>query len=69
MEKKVFIEGMTCQHCQMRVEKALSKIDGVTKASVNLEGKFAIVELNKAVSDTSIIETVDDAGYKVNQIK
>lgn len=69
MEKKVFIEGMTCNHCKMRVEKALQGIEGVTKATVDLEQKVAFVESSNLLADEKIIKTVDDAGYQVKQIK
>ena len=42
--KKIFIEGMQCNHCKMSVEKALKEIDGVVEVTVNLEEKNAIVE-------------------------
>jgi copper chaperone CopZ len=39
--KKIMkIEGMTCGHCQARVEKALNAISGVT-ANVDLKKKIA----------------------------
>ncbi len=44
---KVFIDGMTCNHCKIRVEKALAEIEGIKRAVVNLEGGFAVVETEK----------------------
>lgn len=40
MKKVLKIEGMMCNHCTGRVEKALNDLDGVT-AEVSLEGKSA----------------------------
>ena len=37
------IEGMTCMHCKMRVEKALKGVPGVTSAQVDLAKKQAVV--------------------------
>lgn len=62
MEKKIKIEGMSCAHCSMRVEKALNAIDGIS-ASVNLEENAATLTLTKEVSDTIIKEAVEDAGF------
>ena len=36
---KVKIEGMSCNHCKMRVEKALKQVQGVDEVQVDLEGK------------------------------
>ena len=63
--KKIMkIEGMTCGHCQARVEKALNAISGVT-ASVDLQKKIAKLELDSdEISDETLLNTVSEAGYK-----
>ena len=69
MEKRIYIEGMSCNHCSMRVEKALKNIDSVKNVKVDLAGKVAIVESEKNISDKAIKEIIDEAGYKVVNIK
>jgi copper chaperone CopZ len=69
MKKQIFIEGMTCGHCSGRVEKALKAMDGIVDAKVDLANKNAIVEMNDNVEDSLLIETIDDAGYDVVDIK
>lgn len=64
MEKVIQIEGMSCFHCSMRVEKALNSIDGIS-ATVNLEEKTATLTLTKEVSDAAIRNAVEDAGFSV----
>ena len=68
MKKVLKIEGMMCNHCTGRVEKALNDLDGVT-AEVSLEGKSATVTLSKEVSDETLMQTVTDAGYEVVDIQ
>lgn len=68
MKKVLKIEGMMCQHCTGRVDKALNGMDGV-KATVSLEGKSAEVELSKNISDEELIKVVTDAGYEVVDIQ
>lgn len=68
MKKVLKIEGMMCNHCTGRVEKALNDLDGVT-AEVSLEGKSATVTLSKDVSDETLVQTVTDAGYEVVDIQ
>ena len=57
------IEGMMCQHCQARVDKALRAVDGVEDVTVDLENGSA------AVTGTADLEAlkaaVVDAGYEV----
>src|SRR5690606_16176284 len=43
-KKTLLVEGMTCSACSARVEKVLSRIDGVKFASVNLSTNKAVVE-------------------------
>lgn len=65
MKREIFIEGMTCNHCKMRVEKTLNGIDGVTSAQVILADQKAVVESEKELDETLITELIDDAGYTV----
>ncbi|WP_390888064.1 heavy-metal-associated domain-containing protein [Clostridium intestinale] len=65
--KKITIEGMSCGHCKARVEKALSELDGITSAVVDLEAKTATIE--GETSDEILREAIDDAGYDVISIE
>jgi len=67
MKKIIEINGMTCGHCQARVEKVLNAIDGVD-AKVELKKNRAIVNLTKDVNDQLLKDTVVDAGYEVVSI-
>ncbi|WP_283625082.1 heavy-metal-associated domain-containing protein [Clostridium butyricum] len=68
MEKKILIEGMSCNHCVSHVKEALSGIDGVLSVVVNLEGKYALVNANN-VTDDQLRNTIEDEGYDVVEIK
>lgn len=57
------IEGMTCMHCKMAVEKALKGLPGVTSVQVDLAKKQAVVA--GSADQATIAKAVDDAGYKV----
>lgn len=64
MKRTVSITGMSCEHCAARVERALGKIQGVSKASVNLKKAEAVVE-GEGFTDEQLKSAVDDAGYEV----
>lgn len=69
MTKKVFIEGMTCNHCAMHVEEALKEVCGIKSAKVDLKGKVAVIELAHDVDDEKIKAAVEDAGYEATSIQ
>ncbi|MBR5721065.1 MAG: HAD-IC family P-type ATPase, partial [Clostridia bacterium] len=69
MKKTVYIEGMMCQHCVAHVKKALDAVDGVKNADVDLEGKKAVLTLEKDVDDKTLAAAVDAAGYKAVKIE
>ncbi|WP_294551019.1 heavy metal translocating P-type ATPase [uncultured Pseudoflavonifractor sp.] len=68
MEKKLGIEGMTCNHCKAHVEKALSSLDGVTSAVADVENKCAVVTLSHDVADEVLKKAVEDEGYQVTSV-
>lgn len=68
-KKIIYIDGMSCNHCKMSVEKALSEIDGVEKVDVILEEKKAIVTFFKELDDKNIKEIIEKIGFNVKDIK
>ncbi|MBC2090361.1 heavy-metal-associated domain-containing protein [Listeria welshimeri] len=67
MEKLTLnVEGMTCEHCEARVTKALSGVSGVKNAVVSLDEGTATVEFEKGeVTEDALIDAVEEAGYEV----
>ena len=49
------ITGMTCAACSARVEKALSRTEGVSKAEVNLALERASVEVDDSVAAQALV--------------
>ncbi len=64
MEKKLNVEGMSCQHCVAHVTQALEAVEGVSKATVSLDEKSAVVELSSDVADSALVDAVVQAGYE-----
>ncbi|MBS4220004.1 copper chaperone CopZ [Bacillus sp. FJAT-49711] len=66
MEKTLNVQGMSCGHCKKSVEGALKKLDGVSKAEVNLEaGKVDITFDESKVNVEAMKEAIEDQGYDV----
>src|SRR5690349_2395596 len=58
------IEGMTCASCVGRVQKALSRVDGVAEASVNLATETATVSYDPGlITLDQLTAAVAKAGY------
>ncbi len=68
VNKTIHINGMMCAHCTGRVEKALNDLPGV-EATVDLDSKSAAVTCTPDVSDDTLRQAVEDAGYHVTGIR
>ena len=67
LHKAVYaVEGMTCASCVSRVEKALSGVEGVASADVNLATERATVTFNpEQTGYEKMARAVDAAGYRL----
>ncbi|MDR3543849.1 MAG: cation transporter [Desulfosporosinus sp.] len=63
MSQIIKIEGMTCNHCKMRAEKALQGVSGVESVKVDLVAKEAVVEGD--VERAKLVKAIEEAGYSV----
>lgn len=60
------VEGMSCGHCKMAVEKAVSSLNGITKVEVDLAGKKVTVTYNSdSANEGAIKKAITDQGYDV----
>ncbi|MEQ7219779.1 copper chaperone CopZ [Vagococcus fluvialis] len=71
MKQKIKIDGMSCNHCVAKVEKAVSELDGVDKIKVKL--KDAEAEAKVKFDETKIpldkvLEVITDLGYDASSI-
>ena len=60
---KIKVEGMTCNHCVMNVQRAVSGSNGVTKVNVNLSENAAYVEGDFILAE--VVNAIEGVGYKV----
>lgn len=68
MEKTLHIEGMSCNHCKMSVEKALKAVEGVTEAEVDLSKRIAIVRGGE-MDEGALADAVTEAGFEFMSIE
>ncbi|TGC09726.1 heavy metal translocating P-type ATPase [Methanolobus halotolerans] len=68
MHIKIKVYGMTCMHCHKRVTDAISAVEGVSSAEVDLEDESATVDFDpEKASLGDIKQAVIDAGYEVGK--
>lgn len=60
------VEGMSCNHCKQAVESALTNLDGVSTATVNLsEGHVDVDYDDNKVTFSHMKDAIEDQGYDV----
>ncbi len=68
MQKKFNVTGMGCAACSARVEKCVSKLDGVENVAVNLLTNSMVVDYDESkLTVEGICAAVDDAGYGASE--
>jgi copper chaperone len=56
---------MECDHCVLRIGRAIASVKGVTEVDVNLRKKEAVVEFEEIITDLEKIKAaVREAGYE-----
>jgi len=58
------IQGMTCNHCVMTVERAIRAVPGVTETIIDLDNGIAGIKGDFSVED--IKEAVENVGYRIH---
>lgn len=67
-ERILIIQGMSCENCEIRVENALNRLNGVA-ASVSFKRKRAVVSYSQPVEDQLLKQTVERLGYQVTELQ
>lgn len=64
-KETINVEGMTCNHCKISVERAVRGLPGVLAAEVDLAGKSLKIEFDSKKSSLATIkQTIEDIGFE-----
>ncbi|MFD1039385.1 heavy-metal-associated domain-containing protein [Virgibacillus byunsanensis] len=64
------VKGMHCPDCPTKIEREISKMDGVTQIKVNLETENGCVTLNSNLTDISdIINKINKMGFEAKNVQ
>ncbi len=61
------VDGMSCGHCSGMVQRTLEGIEGISKVSVDLNGKKANFEVKDEALIEKAVKEINEAGYKASQ--
>lgn len=59
------VKGMHCNHCEMRVKKALESVKGVQSAKADFKKGTAVIQADEGVQKDMLVKAVNETGiYK-----
>jgi len=64
MQYEFHVPDMTCNHCKMRIEKAVSSLNDIESVNIILDKKLVIVEGDAPEKD--IRQAIQNSGYSVS---
>ena len=65
--RQIQIQGMYCPHCEIRIEKALSALDGVEAVHADYASGSAIIKSSKPLNLSQIEDTLSSLGYSLSE--
>jgi len=64
------VEGMSCHHCEMGVEKNIKKLDGIISVSASADcGEVNVEYDGHSVNENMLKEAIEDRGFVVLDVK
>lgn len=70
MRRKLSIEGMRCSHCVANLKDVLTEdIEGIEVLEVNLDGKYAIVNMDDNVDIEKVKALIEDLGFNLISVE
>jgi len=63
--KTITVLGMSCEHCEMRVQKAVMAVAGVLSAKASAKEKQVTVEVDASADLDAVKTAIEDAGYDI----
>lgn len=70
MEKKLLIDGMSCNHCVNHLKTALTEdIEGINVIEVSLEEKYALVDMDENLDMNKLNSVIEELGFEIKGIE
>lgn len=68
-KKVINVEGMSCEHCVVKIQKALEQLIDVIKVKVDLKEKRVFVYYQNDLDSILLQKTIEELGYIVTGVK
>ena len=68
-KKVINVEGMSCEHCVIKIQKALEQLIDVIKVKVDLKEKRVFVYYQNDLDSILLQKTIEELGYIVTGVK
>jgi sulfite exporter TauE/SafE len=65
METKIFVQGMTCGHCEKKIKMELEKLDSIQSVQANASKNHVIIVHERTLDDSLIDARLKAIGYSV----
>ncbi|MDK2951905.1 MAG: copper chaperone [Kosmotogales bacterium] len=69
MFHKLYIKGMSCEHCKKRVEEALKNHEAIRTVKVNLDDGTADLDTIRDMRFDELNEVIQNSGYELVKIE
>ncbi len=66
MKSIIKVDEMSCSHCKMVVEEAVSQVQGVDACEVNLEE--GMVEIEGTADLNEVVSVIHKVGYRAHKV-
>ena len=63
VSETIHVRGINCEHCVMRLGKALESVEGLESANANLMGQVTLAWDDERLGREEIVETLRRAGF------
>lgn len=68
-KKVISVEGMTCDHCALKIQTALEKLIDVVKVKVDLKSKLVLIYYQNEIDSVLLQKTIEGLGYTVTGVR
>ncbi|MBR1740723.1 MAG: heavy-metal-associated domain-containing protein [Lachnospiraceae bacterium] len=68
MRLQLTIEGMHCENCKNRIERAINDMDGAV-AKVNLKKNSAVISMDREIAQEEFVKRIEDLDFQVKDVK
>lgn len=67
-ELTLVVEGMHCENCKNRIERAINEMDGAV-AKVDLKKKRAVISMDREIASEEFVHRIENLDFQVTEVQ